>query len=635
MRYFLTILIFISSKCFSLNYYISNAGNDSNDGLSTATSWKTLSKVNGYSTFSSGDSVLLNKGDSWNERLIVPASNLNFSSYGTGNKPIITGFQTLSGFSTSGNVYSITATNATSKLNTVLINNKLAAKCRMPNTGYYNYFGVATYNKLVNYLSGTPNYTGAECVIRNTAWLLENVPVISQLPDTLFLADSLPYALNSQGTGYFLQNTQYALNYTDAWYFSDTAKSFKIYGDTNNIQIATIDTVVWVHSKSNVTFNGIQVKGGNLVGFQLDSAVGAVIQNCTINHIGDYGIYASNSTNLQILSDSLDDILNIGMRVSGNDNIYIHNNYFTNIGTLPGMARELAQSNYIGIEVSGLNTVVTNNQLTNIGYIGIDYGSPNSVLRNNYINTFCFVVADGGAFYTYNPTATGSIISSNIILNGIGAPDGILPTANLAPAAGIYNDDNTTGLIEDSNTVANCINGILNHTDNSITSRYNNLYNNQANFIVKPNSDVNQYLTFTHNLMYNTGSNRNFYSVITMTPSNLAGMDHNYYSNPANDSNQVYLYNTWYSLYGWQTLSGIDINSVIGTPSSGITSTQAVLLYDSTSSPVTTVLKGTYRDMKGNYYNSVTLQPFQSITLFKTIYDNPRNYQLRFKKVHK
>ena len=47
-------------------YYISADGNDSNDGLTEETPWKTLTKINeafNNKTISNGDTILLKRGD--------------------------------------------------------------------------------------------------------------------------------------------------------------------------------------------------------------------------------------------------------------------------------------------------------------------------------------------------------------------------------------------------------------------------------------------------------------------------------------------------------------------------------------------------------------------------------------------
>jgi len=78
-------------------YYVSNDGNDSNDGLTPETAWATLSKV-GYETGSwgepgvlkSGDAVLFRRGDIFRGDFQIDTPNLTLSTFGDGDKPIIT-----------------------------------------------------------------------------------------------------------------------------------------------------------------------------------------------------------------------------------------------------------------------------------------------------------------------------------------------------------------------------------------------------------------------------------------------------------------------------------------------------------------------------------------------------------------
>ncbi|WP_343745853.1 right-handed parallel beta-helix repeat-containing protein [Chitinophaga sp.] len=76
-------------------YYVDSNGSDSANGLSPATAWKTLSKVNTV-TFQPGDSVLFKRGDAWTGTLVIKSSGtadarITFGAYGSGEKPRITG----------------------------------------------------------------------------------------------------------------------------------------------------------------------------------------------------------------------------------------------------------------------------------------------------------------------------------------------------------------------------------------------------------------------------------------------------------------------------------------------------------------------------------------------------------------
>ncbi|QJB38489.1 right-handed parallel beta-helix repeat-containing protein [Chitinophaga oryzae] len=76
-------------------YYVDTNGSDTSNGLSPATAWKTLSKVNSV-TFKPGDSILFKRGGAWTGTLVIKSSGtadakITFSAYGSGDKPRITG----------------------------------------------------------------------------------------------------------------------------------------------------------------------------------------------------------------------------------------------------------------------------------------------------------------------------------------------------------------------------------------------------------------------------------------------------------------------------------------------------------------------------------------------------------------
>ncbi len=71
-------------------YYVSSSsGNDSNDGLTPETAWKTIYKVNSM-TFKPGDGVFLKRGDTFKfVGELNATSGMTISAYGSGAKPIL------------------------------------------------------------------------------------------------------------------------------------------------------------------------------------------------------------------------------------------------------------------------------------------------------------------------------------------------------------------------------------------------------------------------------------------------------------------------------------------------------------------------------------------------------------------
>lgn len=68
-------------------YYVSNEGDDSNDGLTEKTPWATLDKVNS-ADFEEGDAVLFCRGDLFRGR-IACMNGVTYAAYGSGPKPKI------------------------------------------------------------------------------------------------------------------------------------------------------------------------------------------------------------------------------------------------------------------------------------------------------------------------------------------------------------------------------------------------------------------------------------------------------------------------------------------------------------------------------------------------------------------
>lgn len=97
-KYFITLLcIIIHSICNAATYYVSSGGNDGYSGLSIATAWKTISKLNTID-FEPGDIVLFEAGSVFSGNLLLLAEDAGtpwnpvlFSSYGTGRSTIAAG----------------------------------------------------------------------------------------------------------------------------------------------------------------------------------------------------------------------------------------------------------------------------------------------------------------------------------------------------------------------------------------------------------------------------------------------------------------------------------------------------------------------------------------------------------------
>lgn len=94
MAVVLALLAGAASPATAATYYLdSKGGSDSNDGLSEATPWKSLTKAN-TTTFTPGSKLLLKAGSSWTGQLFPKGAGTKgnpnvIGMYGTGAKPLI------------------------------------------------------------------------------------------------------------------------------------------------------------------------------------------------------------------------------------------------------------------------------------------------------------------------------------------------------------------------------------------------------------------------------------------------------------------------------------------------------------------------------------------------------------------
>ena len=130
----ITIFLVLSTIASATDYYISSSGNDTNNGLSSSTPWKTIAKVNS-SSFSAGDSIFFNRGDEWREQLRINqsgtvSSRITFTAYGVGAKPIINGADVITGWgdtynNINANIWGIVDPSATAGKTLVVIDDSL------------------------------------------------------------------------------------------------------------------------------------------------------------------------------------------------------------------------------------------------------------------------------------------------------------------------------------------------------------------------------------------------------------------------------------------------------------------------------------------------------------------------------
>ncbi|MBE6703821.1 MAG: hypothetical protein E7583_01020 [Ruminococcaceae bacterium] len=72
------------------SYYVSNDGNDENDGKSPEKAWKTIERACKEENLTSGDGIFFRRGDLFRGILKTDKEGITLSAYGEGEKPVLT-----------------------------------------------------------------------------------------------------------------------------------------------------------------------------------------------------------------------------------------------------------------------------------------------------------------------------------------------------------------------------------------------------------------------------------------------------------------------------------------------------------------------------------------------------------------
>ena len=585
----LPVLILCSFAAQAKNYYLSATGSNTNNGLTPATAWQTIAKANAsFSLVLPGDSILFRCGDTFYGALVIGKSGTStlpiaISSYGTGAKPVISGFTALSAWVNNGaGIYQAAAPAAKNALNMVTLNGIPQAVGRFPNAddtdgGFLSYES-STGNTAItdNQLTGATNWAGAEVVIRKNHWVIEKCRVTAHAGSTLTYRPSnvLNPAVKpvpntaSAGFGYFIQRDIRTLDQLGEWYLDTVTKKLSMYFGSlapanYNIRASTIDTLVNIGAYSYISITNISFEGANLAAIYAKDAANINIQQCAINSMGTKAIFLLNTPNVLVENITISNTMCNAIDISNNRaaNVTIRSCTVKNTATLPGMGSFWDDNDFKAISVSVSNGgLIEYNRVDTVGYMGIQFQGNNFKVQKNTVDYYGFVKDDGGAIYTYaggtdaapGPYYTNRSINDNIVLNGTGAGKGAKGQIDID---GIYLDGRTMNVDITNNTISNIgINGIYCNNPANVNITGNTNFNNgSAIGIGRYAWGSVKNLNVKRNTFYPKYSNQNNFSygdggldlpaprTIQQALQALGNIDSNYYAIP-NTTGFAYTY---------------------------------------------------------------------------------------------
>ncbi len=645
---FLVLLISVHyAKAF--NYYFSSTSGDdlrtSLQARNPATPWRSLDKLNTiFSSLKPGDFILLKRGETFFGSINVNKSGTSnlpivIGAYGFGKKPVISGFTLLSWNSLKNNLYESNALNA-NYINVLTINNVLTRMGRYPDNGYMT---IGSHNGTSSitddHLLSAPNWTGADLIMRTRRWVTDRDLITNHTGNVITYAASSKYE-PKENYGYFIQNSPLTLDKQGEWYYNPSSKKIWLYStyEPKKVNVATLDNLITFSNNSYVNIDNLIIEGCSKNAININFGSNIHITNCDISFSGQNGVNVNKHLNFLIENCTIENSVNNGIDLGTNSSYAIvQNNIIRNTSVIEGMSRS-GDQNSIAIFTKSRNSLIKYNKIINTGYTAVYFAGDSALIENNFIDTFCTVKDDGGGIYSYNGSASvvrkGRKVIGNIILNGIGAPEG---TDNIkkSEATGIYLDNNTTDVEITGNTISNCNHyGIYIHNASRLTVVKNTLYNNrrQLNIIQEPGNNLVRDNIITQNILFSKFPTQLIsYFKSGANDIDLFGrFDNNYYAKPI--GNKLVKYNNHLNngnsnnnqdseLQGWKQTFGENEPSNRNAASSSRPSNPDYKLrfeYNPSKFNKTFSLDGAYVDINNKRYSkNIILEPYTSAVLIK------------------
>jgi len=649
MRKLLTILILVLTvvNLYSTNYYVKTGGSDAAAGTSDATAWATIGKVNtewAAGTFAPGDSILFNRGDTFSDATLMPdesgtsGSPITISSYGTGDKPLISGWTTISSWtSEGGGIYSATVT-CESTPYVVSLDGANTPMGRWPNSDFVMYDSYSSNNSITDATlnSAVIDWTGAEVVIRIRLFGSNRRTIRSHSGSTIIF-DAAGSTLEA-GFGFFIQNNLSTLDAYGEWYHNQSTNTFYMYfgaetpGD-HTVMVASRDLGLYAESVSYITVGDLAFEGYNVAAVDLNATPYFTLTNCDIsfsfNGVRGSRSGGNTSPSCTFTYNTFEDIGNNGISLFNANNQHqfinatIGHNTFNRIGLLIGQGEPYGYSGFTAINyhyTNGTNTesIIEYNTVDSVGGIGIRFEVDKTEIRYNKISNYIMSLGDLGGIYTYNG-AVGRVgyVHHNIIIDGVGSIQGTSTTS--AAIAGIYCDNSAVGIRWENNIIAGNDTyyyfGYLGNGNSNGTIKDNVFFNNdRALRITASSSHAN--CDITGNIFFaRTASQTTFNINVDLTASTVT--NYNYYCSPIdNDASGYIVYNkVGTTLAGLQAARGQDANSA-DSPTSVSSDSEIHFIYNDSTTTKLWTLSAPMVDVANTTYSSkVSLEPFTSLIL--------------------
>jgi len=629
----------VSDFSCASTYYISNYGNDNNNGLSPVFAWKTIDKLNTVmNSIKPGDAVLFERGGYYIGQINLKTGGdknnpIFISAYGKGKNPLISGAYSIKNWS----VYKdkIYKAETDTIIKNLFVNREQMILARYPDKGL-----LTIKESHSNPNSGFTDsdlkqpagyWEGSNVRIRTENWAYEYSKINKFSNGTLTFTDPTYYPALS-GWGYYLDNNLGELNSEKEWFFGNYKNSkgtiYYFPPAGQNPESAFIECSIFgygiysFNEISNVEIRGLDFKNQTESGIYFSGNKSDIkIENCTFSGQIKTGMSLINySLNCKIENCRFYNINGKAVYIENSKNTEISDNVFKNNGMIPGYGAMNDIFGMSGIIALGCDAIhIFNNIFENTGHDAINCIGNSALIERNVISNSLLLLNDGAAVKSYGEGNSNTEWKNNFVFSVKGNLDGT-PAGKIIMASGMYLDAFCSNMKVVNNTITDCrLSAIYLYNENNNNLITGNVcYGNQAGIYFFKDINPMSNNTTSGNVFF--GIDEKQYSVILRARNQgfIPGkFENNYYCNPL--KSDLFLYQsgnlkTAYNFIGWQKLLGnnSDSNSKV---ISGQDIAFSKLMTNMTDDTSTVLLNPvySYRGLNSeSIHGSVTLPPWTS-----------------------
>lgn len=639
MKFKLTIIavLFYGINAIAQNFYISASdanADDSNIG-SMSEPWRSFAPLNTLLASNTPiDTIFLRCGDIFRDQInVAVAGDFVLSSYGSGNKPVISGADSVVNWIPYGDFYQADFSGAVVNF---FVDNKEQIIARFPDAGYYLTVDAATQNYLqdeeLTSISATVLNRSQVCV-HTAQWCWEKSGIASSAGNRINY--SIPtLRVPTADYGYFLYDDTSYLNLGNEWKYDSEAQKlfFKPATGNPNNQMCEASVrpygILLGDGVSNITINNISFEKQAESGIAILNATNEQIKIVNCYFAGQYrhGVDVK-GRHIEISDSYFREVDGIAVFVNGTGfETKIHHNIFRNNGGFrnSGIGTEINLSSIKGAFVDSCN--IHHNDIDSAGYCGIAMDGKFNCIERNVIKNAMLLNNDGAALKSYSAASQYNIFRNNFVSKSDGNTEGI-PNGYHFITPAIYFDFSVNNCLVQDNTV-------FDRTQKGIflnSGTYNNTVTGNivygGNYLLDFNGSPAiptpmTGMTVKKNVLFAKDPDAMILRMVDNTGGyNQGTIDSNYYFQPYNSENYAFLPpSTFYNFDEWQAVSGFDIHTRSSYVDWDYPFSNDTLFMNQTDSVITIEL-GTIKYLDTDSVvvcGALTLQPYTSKILINT-----------------